>query len=258
MSIRSVIMIGAGNAGFHLGLRLYSTGVNVLQVFSRTEEKALRLAGQTASRWTTKLRDIAPNADCYIIAVHDDDIGQVSETLYSNPPLRDKLFVHTSGSTPSSVFKPYFHRYGVFYPLQTLSISRPADFTDIPICVFAPDREDEDDLFQLGQTISRKVSRIDDEQRAVLHVAAVFVNNFANHLFHIGHQILEKEGLPFDLLRPLIRETAMKVQEDDPSKMQTGPAVRGDRATIERHLGYLEKFPEWKELYEMVTKSISV
>lgn len=248
----SIILIGAGNVGHHLGKRLYEKGLHIKQVFSRTKEKAQALAAEIQAEALTNLSKIDPNADLYILAIHDDAIPEVASQL----SLNQKLIVHTSGSTPSTVLQPYAQRFGIFYPLQTFSISKEVDFEQIPICIHANNKEDIIFLENLAKKISPKVYRINDEQRAILHVAAVFVNNFTNHLFQIGYNILEKENLSFDLLRPLILETAEKIQEHPPAEMQTGPAIRGDEATIQRHLLYLEKFPEYQSLYELLTKSI--
>ena len=109
---------------------------------------------------------------------------------------------------------------------------------------------------KIAKRISQKVFELNDEQRATAHVTAVMVNNFTNYLFTAADEILEKENLPFDLLRPLILETAHKVQSANPKEMQTGPAARGDEATIERHLQFLEKYPDLKPVYELLTERI--
>lgn len=247
-----IVLIGAGNVGYHLGNRLYEKGLRIQQVFSRAKEKAEKLASEVNAQAITELSNITLDADLYILAVHDSAIAEVAAQL----PVLDKLVVHTSGATPSAILYPHFQRFGIFYPLQTFSISKEVDFEQIPICVHANHDADLQDLENLARQISPKVYRIDDEQRAILHVAAVFVNNFTNYLFQIGYDILEKENLPFDLLRPLIRETAAKVQVHPPAEMQTGPAIRGDQATIGKHLQYLEKFPEYKSLYKLLTTSL--
>ncbi len=247
-----IVLIGAGNVGYHLGNRLYEKGLRIQQVFSRVKEKAENLASEVNAQAITKLSNITLDADLYILAVHDSAIAEVATQL----PVLDKLVVHTSGATPSTALQPHFQRFGIFYPLQTFSISKEVDFEQIPICVHANQEADLQALENLARQISPKVYRIDDEQRAILHVAAVFVNNFTNYLFQIGYDILEKEKLPFDLLRPLIRETAAKVQEHPPVEMQTGPAIRGDHATIDKHLQYLGRFPEYKHLYELLTENI--
>jgi len=205
--------------------------------------------------FTTQLHLVTTAADIYILAVHDSSIGKVAEHL-SNILPTDKIVVHTSGATPSTVLAPFFPNFGVFYPLQTLSIDRKADFDTIPICVDAAFAETQKMLLALGQKVSKQVQIVTDEERAVLHVAAVFVNNFTNHLFQIGATITEEESLSFDLLRPLILETALKIQDNAPADMQTGPARRGDASTIRRHERYLEKFPAYRELYTVLTQSL--
>lgn len=248
----SIVLIGAGNIGYHLGKRLKDSNLNIIQIFSRQPEKAKRLSEALQVPFVTDLKQLVTGADLYILAVNDGAIMEVASQL----SIDNGLVVHTSGATPSTVLQPYFQRFGIFYPLQTFSISKAVDFEQVPICVHANNTLDEDFLFKIGHQISSKVYHIDDEQRSILHVAAVFVNNFTNYLFQIGYDILEKENLPFDLLRPLIRETAEKVQEHSPSEMQTGPAIRKDEATIERHLQYLERFPAYQELYQILTDRI--
>ncbi len=249
---RSIVLIGAGNVGYHLGRQLKECGLNVVQLFSREEAKAKRLSEAIQVPFVTDLRQVVTDADLYILSVNDGAIAIVAAQLH----IDKGLVVHTSGATPSTVLAPYFQRVGIFYPLQSLSISKAVDFEQIPICIDANTEWDQAFLFQIGEKISSKVYLIDDHQRAVLHIAAVFVNNFTNHLFQIGYDILEKEHLSFDLLRPLIRETAEKVQAHIPKEMQTGPAIRKDKATIERHLQYLESYPAYQELYHILTDQI--
>ncbi len=247
-----IVLIGAGNVGYHLGQRMVERGLELIQVFSRTKEKAKELGKLLNVPFCTNL-DAIQKADVYILAVHDDAIGSVAKQLN----IEEKaLMVHTSGATPSTVFKPFAKRYGVFYPLQTFSRDRTANFEEIPFCVDANRKKDRILLEQLAQRLSPKVYQITDKERESLHIAAVFVNNFTNYLYQIGTDICEKEKVPFDLLKPLILETARKVQEHPPEKMQTGPAKRGDEATIQRHLKNLERFPHYQELYQHLTEEI--
>lgn len=251
-----IVLIGAGNAGFHLGCRLKECGEDILQVFSRNLLHAKELGEKIEARFIDDLDQTDRHADLYILAVHDDAIAEVAEKL-ATLGLREKFVVHTSGATPKTVFENTgLLRYGVFYPLQTFSKKRRPDFTQIPLCIDADLEADLEILRQLAQKISPNVFVINDEERAVLHVAAVFVNNFANHLFHAGHTILTSENLPFDLLLPLMRETVAKLEAGTPADMQTGPAIRGDEATIRRHLTYLKKFPQFAGLYRTLTESI--
>ena len=255
MKIKKTVLIGAGNVGYHLGRELHDCGLEVLQVFSRKITKARKLAKFIGADSTNDLAKISAKADLYLVAVHDDAINSVAQKL----PLkvrREKLVVHTSGAAPSTIFKGICKRYGVFYPLQTFSVKRSVDFSRIPICYFANLKKDRTALNSLGAEISEAVYEINDDQRAVLHVAAVFANNFSNQLFNIAEQITQNEQIPFGLLRPLIEETAAKVQHQSPAQMQTGPALRGDLKTIEKHLDYLQQYPEWEKLYRLLSKSI--
>jgi len=252
----SIFLIGAGNLGYHLGRHLVGQGCRVTGVFSRSIEKAGALSEATGIPHCHTYTHIDPDADIYLLAVNDQAIAPVARSLYQLG-IRDKLLVHTSGATPSTVLRPFSTRYGVFYPLQTFSRERSVNFSKIPLCIQANREEDEATLTRLGAELSEAVYRIDDRERAVLHVAAVFVNNFVNHLFEVGYQILEEEALSFDLLRPLIEETAAKVQSNRPADMQTGPAARGDQATIDRHLEYLEDQAQLQDLYRLLSRHIN-
>jgi predicted short-subunit dehydrogenase-like oxidoreductase (DUF2520 family) len=148
------------------------------------------------------------------------------------------------------------NRKGVFYPLQTFSKNREVNFNNVPICVEATEAEDLKLLMNLGKSLSEKVVEVNSEERTKLHLAAVFVNNFVNHLYAIGDDILSDNELPFDLLHPLIEETASKIKTLAPSQVQTGPASRGDQKTIEKHLHLLKEGPI-SVLYQQLTESIT-
>ncbi len=253
----AIVLIGAGNLGFRLGIRMAECGIAPVQVFSRSMDKARRLGQTIGAEYVNRLDDVRPDADVCLIAVRDDAISEVAGYL-SKVLRNDPLAAHTSGATPSSLLAPHFRRYGVFYPLQTFSAGREPEFGHIPVCVFSPLQEDLEILRGLAGHISTAVHVTDDDQRATLHLAAVFVNNFVNHLYHTGYRILREKGLPFELLLPLIEETAQKLQPGlDPEEVQTGPARRGDSATVQRHLEHLRRHPEWQELYRMLTASIN-
>ncbi|MEM1122765.1 MAG: DUF2520 domain-containing protein [Bacteroidota bacterium] len=251
-----ITLIGAGNVGYHLGQRLHKKGFTIVQVFSRTLEKAERLATKIGASAVHKISAISATSDIYMLAVKDDAIEKVSRQLATVLDSHKKLVVHTSGAASSLTIAKYFQNYGVFYPLQTFSITRPVKFSTIPICLAARRKKDQKLLLKIAKKISKKVAFVSDEERAILHVAAVFVNNFSNHLFHVGHSILSKERIDLDLLKPLILETVLKIEEGTPFAMQTGPAKRGDTQTIKKHLDYLQKFPKYGQLYTLITKSI--
>ncbi|MCB9278420.1 MAG: DUF2520 domain-containing protein [Lewinellaceae bacterium] len=250
-----IILVGAGNLATRLGLRLAEKNIQVLQVYNRTPERASALASRIGAQPVADIRGIDPAGRLFILAVADQAVPELAAALTPlNAP--ERLFVHTSGSLPSTILAPAFSRYGVFYPLQTFTKNRTPDFDEIPVCVHAAAEADLRVLEALGQRVSRKIYRINDEERAAAHIAAVFANNFTNHLYGIAERLLAENGLPFDLIRPLILETALKVQSESPAPMQTGPARRNDRETIRRHLEALGRHPEWASLYRLITESI--
>lgn len=255
MSIK-ITLIGAGNVGTHLGKRLYKKGFSINQVYSRNRENAKELAVAINAKPIDDLNVINSKSDIYIIAVKDDAIELVAQQLSANPTLKNKLVVHTSGAASSQLLAKHFKNYGIFYPLQTFSKNKKVSFKNIPICIDAPNKKDLKFIKKIGKRISNKVSVVNDTERAILHVAAVIVNNFTNHLFHLGQTIVEQENISFDLLKPLIEETVRKIEKNAPLEMQTGPARRGDQKTLKKHLTYLQKFPEYAHLYVFLTKSI--
>jgi predicted short-subunit dehydrogenase-like oxidoreductase (DUF2520 family) len=251
-----IALIGAGNVAYHLSKRFAECGVKVIQVFSRTQSRADIVAAKCNAEAITDLSKISRNCDVYLLAVSDSAIPEVSATLVKLG-FKSKLIAHTSGATPSTTLSESgCSRFGVFYPLQTMSKLSHPDFNKIPLCVDSINETDLALLTELGLKICPNVFHIPDTQRAVLHVAAVFVNNFANHMFHIGKEILDASDLPFRLLLPLIQETVVKLDQGTPEEMQTGPAKRGDLETVQRHVELLKPFPEYQELYRMLTMSI--
>jgi predicted short-subunit dehydrogenase-like oxidoreductase (DUF2520 family) len=252
-----IVLIGAGNMGFHLGQQVYKCEVGLIQIYSRTRKKAEALSALTGDTpFTAHLDEIRLDADLYIVAIRDDAISEVAEAL-KHLGKAGKLIVHTSGVTPSGVFAPWFSRFGAFYPFQSFSIDRELVFSDIPICYYANNTKDNQFLKTIGLALGCKTYPINDKERAILHVNGVFVNNFTNYLYQISWDITKQEGIPFDLLRPLILETAQKVMLHPPEDMQTGPAIRGDKKSMKRHLDYLEKWPGLKEVYELLSEGIS-
>ena len=243
----SVVVLGTGNVAENLIHALYnSKQVRLLQVVGRNTH-TLEKYGDKA-KLSTNFENI-DDADIYIIAVSDNAIGIVAEKLSG----RQGLVVHTSGAT--SMHSISSAKQGVFYPLQTFTKGRILDFANIPICIEASDNKGLDLLHNLGASISRNVHEIDSEQREKLHLAAVFANNFSNHLFHISEKVCVTEGLSFELLKPLILETVQKLENLSPYKAQTGPARRKDTQSMEKHLELLTK-KEYKKLYKLLSKAI--
>ncbi len=244
----SVVILGAGNVATHLFKGFSKTSeVSVVQWYNRS------LSAIQSYEIIVDITDdlnTLKEADVYILAVSDDVICELSSKL----PFKNKLVVHTSGSV--SVYDiDKKHKRGVLYPLQSFSKNAEMDFANVPICIETIDKACFPILKELSLSLGSPIKRINSDQRRVLHLAAVFVNNFTNQLYRIGHEITESEGAEFDLLKPLILETAKKVQEMSPFKAQTGPAKRNDKKTIKKHLKTLES-QHHKDIYELLTKSI--
>lgn len=255
MKIPKIILVGSGRIANHLGRRLKAKGLPVSMVVGRSPEGVKVLADGIGASGVTGWENLASDADWIILAVRDDVIAEVGEAI--RPYAGDALVTHTSGGTPGTVLAPFFERYGVFYPLQSFSHERTPVWSKIPFCVDASSSEDVLFLKKIAKTIGNLVYRVDDEQRALLHVAAVFANNFANHCFAIAERLLDEKELPFEMLHPLMEETLMKALNDSPIRMQTGPAVRGDQETVNRHLDLLHDHPKWRSLYKRLSVSIN-
>ena len=251
-----ITIVGTGNVAFHLGKRLQAQGVEITQVIGRNGLKAASLGDILKTKSTNFLSNIDTSSDIFIIAVSDNAIEEVAEKLSKS--IATSLVVHTSGSIPSTVLTPFFRHYGVFYPLQTFSIGREPNFDTIPIFINATPQYHVDFLEKLALKITKRVYPMSDDDRLALHVSAVFVNNFVNHLFKISSEIIGKHNLPFDVLLPLIEETVNKIRNNAPIDMQTGPAVRGDDMTIEKHLAFIEKHtPQYDLLYTLLSIGIN-
>ena len=241
-------IIGSGNVAQHL-IQAFSksTETELVQMFSRQPEAVSHLI--TSDKIISDLNQLTA-VDITIIAVTDDAIVDVANQI----PFENQLVVHTSGSVPMNTLH-HKNRKGVFYPLQTFSKTKEVDFKSIPICIEAENESDLEQLITLAKSISNSVNKVHSEQRKALHIAAVFVSNFTNHLYQIGSDICKENNLSFDILKPLIQETANKILTLSPQEAQTGPAKRQDTQTINAHLHFLTDAHQ-KEIYKMLTKSI--
>lgn len=240
----TVSILGYGNLASHLVCAFEAVkSVKLIQVYNRhpINNKPFKAA------FITNLSDLLP-ADIYIIAISDDAISKFSSQLKLNG-----LVVHTSGSLPIEALQNQARR-GVFYPLQSFTKGKKVAFNKIPICIETPHKNDLQLLHKLAQTISDSVFEISSAQRKKLHVAAVFVNNFTNYMYTIGESLCEANKIDFNILKPLIIETALKIETISPQLAQTGPARRKDATTIKKHLDFLPK--AYQEIYTLLTKSI--
>lgn len=242
----NVIILGYGNVGSQLTEVLNSqTTINLVQVYNRSIDSIKHLKKSIA---TTNNINKLLDADAYIISISDDEISKLSNAL----SLENKLVVHTSGSMDMEVLES--NRKGVFYPLQTFTKNNTLNFKNIPICIEANNNSDLVVLEKIASTISDNTYILDSEQRKKMHLSAVFVNNFVNHLYHIGHSICEENNIPFEILHPLMEETYNKIKNINPIDAQTGPAKRNDQTTIKKQLEQLKE--NQQDLYTSLTNSI--
>lgn len=244
-----VVLLGAGNVATHL-FKAFTNAeeVTVKQWYNRNLRTIEKYKNKVAI--TDNLKDLV-EADIYILAVSDDVVADLSSQL----PFENRLVVHTSGSVSLYAIDKK-HKRGVFYPLQTFSKDADVDFSDVPLCIEAlNNKEDRPILKKLAIAIGSQPHKVNSDQRAALHLAAVFVNNFTNQIYRIAHEITESQGAEFEILKPLIKETARKLDDISPYLAQTGPAKRNDKKTIKKHLKALTD-KHHKDVYELLTKSI--
>ena len=244
-------IIGSGNVATHLSKGLKKNGHNVLQVVGRSFINSLHLANELGCGAVRTVEELSHEADVYLIAVKDDEIKNVAEKLHVSG-----VVAHTSGTTNIDILQTSSQNTGVFYPLQTFNKNKPLDLRKVPFLIETSNEYSDVVLLQLATELSQYVSRADSENRKKVHLAAVFVNNFTNHIFKVAADLMEREGLSFDLLQPLINETIRKIEHDHPRNTQTGPAKRNDQNVIHEHLKMLKDQPHYSEIYRVITESI--
>jgi len=248
-----IVIIGSGNVASVLGRKFKAARHNILQVVSRNASAATKLAYEWDTESTNYISLINKKADFYLIAVPDDAIQQIASEL--KLPAK-KIVAHTAASVTKDVLKPVAEHYGVFYPLQSLR-KEMKTLPDVPVFFDGNDTVSKKFLEDLAHSIAQeKVAVAGDDARMKLHVAAVIVSNFTNHLYTLAEEYCRKEGLDFRQLLPLIEETALRVKAISPKQAQTGPAIRHDKETIQKHIDLLKSHPQLKNIYILLTESI--
>ncbi|MDP9080121.1 MAG: F420-dependent NADP oxidoreductase [Bacteroidota bacterium] len=247
-----ITIIGSGNVATHLAAGFKNAGHPIVQVYSRDAHNAALLAYHVGAEAIDDLTLVNSETDIFIIAVKDDVIIELARQLVQYK----KLLVHTSGATHIEALLAITDNAGVFYPLQTFSKTKEVNFWSVPLCIEGADEQITRDLDQLARTISNNVYRANSLQRKTLHLAAVFACNFPNYLYGVAQQLLGEQNMGFEMLRPLILETAQKVQAHFPADVQTGPAVRNDENTMAAHLQMLGNDPELAKIYSLLSQEI--
>lgn len=249
-----VTMIGAGNLATRLAVALHVAGCPILQVYSRTMKSASMLAQQVGAEPVCDISDIDNRANVLIFALTDKALPEIIPLVAKRNP--KAIMAHTAGSMPLALFKGHAADFGVLYPMQTFSKSREVDFTPIPFFLEASNASTLQALTDMACMLSSKVYLASFEERRRVHLAAVFACNFANHCYALSHQLLAQYGIPFEVMLPLIDETAAKVHVMSPLDAQTGPAVRFDENVIAAQENMLNDSPLWKEVYDLMSRSI--
>jgi len=253
--IKTISIAGAGKVAGHLAVALVRAGFRIDQIFSRHIESAKKLADLVGANSSVDPSTLDARSDLLIIAIPDQAIAGFAELLKKTGNFNG-LVVHTSGSQPLSAISGYFEKAGVFYPLQSFTQFSKPDISRVPFCIEGATSEIASVLAGIAGHLSSDIRIIDSSQRAAIHLAAVFASNFTNHMYAIADRILGEADVKPDILYPLINETATRIIGRHPEILQTGPAIRNDWSTIEAHLGMLEKYPAWKEIYKSVSENI--
>jgi predicted short-subunit dehydrogenase-like oxidoreductase (DUF2520 family) len=246
-----ISILGAGNVATNLALAFKKAGHEIVQIYNRSDDAGKELAKAVVASFTSDINNLS-DAEVYILAVKDDAIEERAGQLR----LEGKTVAHTSGTKTKNLLKTSSSDFGIFYPLQTMRKTSKVDFRNVPVLVDGSNEETVQKLEKLARSISQNVHRVDDEQRQWIHVAAVFANNFTNHLFSLSQNILTEHGMRFEILKPLIFSFIQNLNTHSPAAIQTGPAWRGDSKTIEQHMQLLGDDTRLQKIYKILTDSI--
>jgi len=246
-----ISFIGSGNVATVLGRLLKQKNFIINEVVSRDKTHALHLAKELDAIAIDDIKALSKNSDVYIIAVNDDAIEAVSNQLNTS----DKIVVHTCGSASINLLRNASKNFGVLYPLQSLR-KEISYLSVIPFLIDASNNYSKNVIITLAEAISDNIKEANDEQRMQYHLAAIVVSNFTNHLFALAQEYCIANKIEFSLLLPLIEEVINRLKSFKPAEMQTGPAIRGDISTIQKHLSLLKDFPQLKNIYEVMSESI--
>ena len=248
-----VVLIGAGNVATHLAIGLHKRGIHIRQIFSRTTTSAQLLAEQVGATFTSSKSAIYTDASLYICSVKDSEIS----TVLTNIDFHNKLLIHTAGSVALDILAPFSANYGVLYPLQTFSKSKPINWEQCSLFIEANNEKNAEFILQIASLLSTKVQIIDSEKRKNLHIAAVFACNFTNHLYTLASELMLGSGANFNDLLHLIEETTNKLCTLSPYEAQTGPAVRQDTNIVAEHIAQLAKTDINKAtIYALLSRNI--
>jgi predicted short-subunit dehydrogenase-like oxidoreductase (DUF2520 family) len=248
-----LVLIGSGNIATVLGKAFHQRGISIKQVYSRKIHHATQLAGQLNAEPIDDVQKIIKNADCYLMAVSDEAIGPIAASLN----LGDHLLVHTAGAISKEILLQASSNVGVFWPMKMIRKNQD-QLGSLQIVVDGSTPSNQAYLSNLARLIGAKVALADNSQREKLHLMAVVCSNFTNHLYHLAHDYCFRNNLDFSLLYSIIIQTATGIQGVNPTETQAGPAFRGDKGTMEKHLQLLNEDPTLLNFYRQFSKSIQM
>ncbi|MGW8316125.1 MAG: Rossmann-like and DUF2520 domain-containing protein [Bacteroidales bacterium] len=247
-----MVILGAGNVATHYSRHFNSLGYTISTIYSRTLAHARTLAEEVMATGTDRIEEIPEASDFYLVCLPDREVARMGNMLKD----RQGIWIHTAGAVPLEELRESHPECGVLYPLQTLSRQRPVSLKKVPLLIEGSSAQVTARIRMLADGMSDEVHEMNSGQRLILHLAAVFANNFTNHMIRIAGEILTDAGVEPQLLIPLLEETIKKAGEMGAASAQTGPAIRGDIGTQQKHLEILEHYPEWKKLYTFISRDI--
>src|SRR5665213_1549617 len=216
-----IVIVGSGNVATVLSALIYKAGHEIMQVVSRNVDHAVILASKYNVEGVAMTRPEFAEADLYIIALSDAALSSIDNIS----ALSNKFLVHTAGSVSMEIFSKISTNYGVLYPLQSLSKSITT-IPKIPFLIEGNSPETRDQLMKFAGTISEEVISANESERLNYHIAAIFTSNFTNHLYAVTEEFCSKERIDFKNLLPLINEVTLRINNNSPYDVQTGPAIR--------------------------------
>ncbi|MDD2636587.1 MAG: DUF2520 domain-containing protein [Bacteroidales bacterium] len=251
--MQDIVILGSGNVASHFAKALKNAGINVKQIFGRNIRSVSALAKQINCSHTINISDIIQNADIYFFIMNDKANLSICDKIKIKP---DSILAHTAGSQSIDIFKNKTPNYGVFYPFQTFTKSVETDFSKVPICLEASNQETYLVLEKIARKLNCKTFKINASERETVHLSGVFASNFMNHCVNIAEDILLENNISSDIIKPLLEQSFFKILNNTAANSQTGPAIRNDNLTIEKHKELIKNNKQYSQVYEVLTNSI--
>ena len=252
--MEKIVILGSGNVAHHLATALLNSGFEISQIFGRNEISASKLANDINSKYVCQLNKLEQNADYYYFCMNDIANIEISKNI--NIKNQNAILIHTAGSQSINIFSGITKNFGAFYPFQTFTKGVKTDFSKVPICIEASNIETLENLKDIANKLQCKSYNIDEKGRETLHLCGVFAANFINHCVSISEELLKESKINPEIINPLLQQSFYKILTNGATKSQTGPALREDKPTIEKHLNLLKDKKQYSEVYKVLTESI--